>query len=226
MSQSKVGDCLLIVLKVFLIKKEEMKRIHYFSGITLSLFITIHLLNHLIALGGVEVHIQFMNAARKVYLHPIGETIILLACLVQAISGFNLVRKKGWKQKRWFDKLHVYSGLYLAIFVTAHPSAILFYRYISEIDTNFYLAAVTLNYQPLLFIFIPYYILGVVSFFTHIACIHRIKIAQFKPKWSPNSQAKWIIGMGAVVAILIILGMTNFGQGLEVPQAYQDLFNL
>ncbi len=203
-----------------------MKRLHFFSGITLSVFITVHLFNHLMALGGIEAHIEFMNAARKIYLHPIGETILLLACLVQFFSGIQLVRKKGWRQKKWFNKLHVYSGLYLAIFVTAHPIAILVYRYYFEIDTNFYIAAVTMNYIPLLLFFIPYYILGVVSFFTHIACIHRIKIAASQPKWSPNSQAKFIIGIGILVAVLIILGMTNFGQGIEAPLEYRELFGL
>jgi succinate dehydrogenase/fumarate reductase cytochrome b subunit len=203
-----------------------MKRIHLFSGVILSLFITIHLFNHLVALLGVEAHIQFMNATRQVYQHPIGESILLFACLVQFFSGINLVRKKGWKQTKWFNKLHVYSGLYLALFLIAHPAAILYYRYVSEIDTNFYLAAVTINYAPLMFVFIPYYFLGVLAFFVHIACIHRIKIARFKPKWSPNSQAKWIIGLGIVVGVLIILAMTDFGQGIVVPLEYQELFDL
>lgn len=203
-----------------------MKRIHLFSGITLSIFITVHLLNHLVALAGVEAHIQFMNAARKVYLHPIGESILLLACLVQFYSGINLVRKKGWKPTKWFNKLHVYSGLYLALFVIAHPTAILYYRYIAEVDTNFNIAAVTVNYTPLLFIFIPYYFLGVLAFFVHIACIYRIKVARLKPKWSPNSQAKWIMGLGVIVGLFIILAMTDFGQGIAVPLEYQELFGI
>ncbi len=201
-----------------------MKRIHYFSGVTLSLFIGVHLSNHLLVLGSEAGHIAFMEAARKVYLHPIAETLILLACLVQTYSGIQLVRKKGWKQTRRFDKLHVYSGLYLAVFLIAHPTAILILRYYLQLDTNLYLGAVTVNMMPILLFFMPYYMLGILSFFVHIACIHRIKIAAYRPKYSPNKQAYLIIGFGLLISILIILGLTNFGQGMEIPQIYRDLY--
>lgn len=51
-----------------------MKRIHYFSGLTLILFIGIHLVNHFASLWGAEAHIEFMEMVRPIYRNIIIET--------------------------------------------------------------------------------------------------------------------------------------------------------
>ena len=102
-----------------------MKRIHYTSGIIIALFIVLHLFNHLYSLFGIEAHLQMMDQLRLVYRNILIETILLLAILVQIISGITLFRKKRKTVVGFFEKLQIWSGLYLAFFLIIHLSAIL-----------------------------------------------------------------------------------------------------
>ena len=45
----------------------NLKKIHYFSGITISIFIGLHLFNHFYSLFGANAHIEQMNDLRIVY---------------------------------------------------------------------------------------------------------------------------------------------------------------
>ena len=77
-----------------------MKRIHYISGLTITIFIALHLSNHLYSYFGVETHIEVMNTLRKFYRHTIAETILLCAVLVQVISGVRLFFKAEKNSKK------------------------------------------------------------------------------------------------------------------------------
>ena len=72
-----------------------MKRIHYISGITITIFAVLHLSNHFYSLFGPNAHIKLMNDLRVVYRNIITETILLFAVAIQIISGIKLVLKKG-----------------------------------------------------------------------------------------------------------------------------------
>jgi succinate dehydrogenase/fumarate reductase cytochrome b subunit len=87
-----------------------LRKLHRGSGLLLALFIALHLFNHLVALESVERHRQVMNALRVVYRHPLAESMLLLAVLVQIPSGVYLVRHKGWHQKDRFVRWQVYAG--------------------------------------------------------------------------------------------------------------------
>lgn len=187
------------------------KRIHYFSGITLSVFIGIHLLNHLASLWGVEVHLQWMEHMRKLYRNPIIESILLAAVLFQIVTGLKLLFRK--TKKSLVEKVQVYSGLYLSFFLVVHVSAIIYGRMIA-LDTNFYYAAAGLNHSPASLYFIPYYFFSVVAVSLHVAAIHFIK-----------TQALWgaalIALLGSVASVLIILGFTH-PEFNSIPLQYQE----
>ncbi|MCU0438656.1 MAG: hypothetical protein MUC49_12165 [Raineya sp.] len=199
------------------------KVIHYFSGIFISLFVGMHLFNHVWGILGAEKHIALMNHLRVVYRNPLIETLLLLAVLVQIISGLLLFKEVRKKSVSFFNKLHVYSGLYLAIFLIIHVSAILGGRLVLKLDTNFYFGVAGLNTFPLNLFFIPYYGLAVFSFFGHIAAIHSKKMQKSVWGVSPVSQSKIILIISFIFIMLIFYGVTNGFQGVNIPKEYKVL---
>ena len=198
-------------------KSATTKIIHYYSGIMISVFVAIHLINHLMLYRGEQAHIRFMETARYFYRNPFIETLLLAAVAVQAISGILLASKKWNDRNTIFDKLHIYSGLYLAIFLTGHVLAVLAGRYIMKLDTNLYYGATGLNNNPVYFFYFPYYALLIISFFTHIACVHKIRIGRYVSETQATWHAIGIIIIGVLTALFILYPMAR----ISIPTQYQ-----
>ena len=197
-----------------------MKKVHYLSGLTITLFVGFHLFNHLMSVFGAEVHIEIMNVMRKVYRNFMVETILLTAVLVQIISGLKLFFTKRKLVSNFFDRLQVWTGLYLAFFLLIHVGAVLMGRFVLHLDTNFYFGVAGLNTFPLNFFFIPYYGLAVISFFGHIAAIHYQKMQASVLELSVQKQSKLILGIGFVLTAILFFGLTNGFRGVEIPDEY------
>jgi succinate dehydrogenase/fumarate reductase cytochrome b subunit len=190
-----------------------MKEIHYFSGLTIAIFVGIHLLNHGLILHSTEWHITFMNAARKVYRHPIIETLLLAAVCTQIVTGIYLANTKWGSVESIFDLLHIVSGLYMSLFLIVHVSAVLMGRYKLGIDTNLYFGVGYMNVSPQRYFFIPYYALAITSFFVHIACIHKTKMSEYVELSTAQKQSIGIIAFGIIFTILVITKMAS----LHIP---------
>ena len=200
-----------------------MKRIHYTSGIIIAVFIVLHLFNHLYSLLGIEAHLQMMDQLRLVYRNIFIETILLLTIFVQIITGVQLFRKKRKIVVGFFEKLQIWSGLYLAFFLTFHLSAVFIGRLILDLDTNFYFGAAGINTFPFYFFFIPYYGLAILSFFGHIAAIHAQKMKKDILGISPKRQAYLLLTVGGIVVLTMFYGLTNGFNGIGLPEAYHVL---
>jgi hypothetical protein len=198
-----------------------IRKIHFVSGITLTIFIGLHLANHLASIAGVNKHIEWMNALRHFYRAPIIEFLILAAVLVQISSGIRLFLLRRKTNKVGFELLHIYTGLYFAAFLVIHVSAVLAGRFILHLDTNFYFGAAGLNSFPVNLFFIPYYSLAILSFFGHIAAIHHCKMKNAIWGLSVNGQSKAVLILGALVMLLILYGMTNGFMGAIIPEEYR-----
>ncbi|NIF06395.1 hypothetical protein F3J23_13185 [Chryseobacterium sp. Tr-659] len=201
----------------------KTKSLHYFSGLTISLFVGLHLFNHICSIFGADLHIEIMHAFRKLYRNPISETVLLLAVVVQIISGLSLffILRKNTHLK--FEKLQILSGLYLAFFLMIHVSAVLTGRFYLHLDTNFYFGAAGINTFPLNLFFIPYYSLAILSFFGHIAAIHYKKMQMSIYQISPATQSKAILILGIFTTLLIFYGFTNRFLGVQIPEEYNIL---
>lgn len=186
-----------------------IKAIHYFTGLTVAFYVGVHLLNHLLILHSEAMHLNFMRKARKVYRHPVVEGVLFTALVVQILSGIFLVTQKWPKAEDWFDWLHMISGLYLALFLINHVKAVIVGRYKMHIDTNLYYGAGVMNMWPHKLIYIPYYTFAILSFFTHVACIHRVKMQDFVPVEVAEQQAVGIIVLGCIVTFMIIFRMSH-----------------
>ena len=200
-----------------------VKKLHYISGLTISIFVGLHLFNHTWSILGAEKHVEMMNTLRPFYRNIFIEIILLGAILVQIISGLKLFYTNKKLARSKFDKLHIWSGLYLAIFFLIHLSAVLGGRLILNLDTNIYFGAAGLNSFPFNLFFIPYYGLAILSFFGHIASVHSKKMKKTVLGITPKNQAIIILIFGLILTFLIFYGLTNHFKGLVIPKQYHIL---
>lgn len=201
----------------------KIKNLHYFSGVTITLFIGLHLFNHLCSIQGINQHIEVMSIFRSFYRNTIVESLLLLAVIIQIISGLNLAFTKRKVSVSKFEKLQIWSGLYLAFFLIIHVSAVLTGRFYLHLDTNFYFGAAGINTYPFNLFFIPYYSLAILSFFGHIAAIHYKKMQNNLLGLSPSKQSKGILGIGILITLMIFYGFTNHFKGVQIPEEYNVL---
>ncbi len=200
-----------------------MKRVHYFSGLIITVFIGLHLLNHFISVFGAKYHIEFMNSLRFIYRNFVVETILLIAIAVQIISGLKLFFLKHKSANNYYEKLQIWTGLYLAFFLLIHVGAVLIGRYFLNLNTNFYFGVAGLNTFPLNLFFIPYYGLAIISFFGHVSAIHYRKMKNEVLGFSIGLQSKVILIIGILLTLVIFYGLTNGYSGVEIPKEYKVL---
>jgi hypothetical protein len=115
------------------------------------------LFNHSLSIFGADRHIEVMNTLRLFYRNVFLETVLLIAVLVQIISGLKLFKTNRKITTTLFEKLHIWTGLYLAIFFIIHLTAVLSGRLILHLDTNIYFGVAGLNSFPFNLFFVPYY---------------------------------------------------------------------
>lgn len=200
-----------------------IKKLHYISGLTITVFVGLHLFNHTCSIFGADKHIAVMDTLRLFYRNIFIETILLSAVLVQIFSGLKLFKVNRKIAVANFDKLHIWTGLYLAIFFIIHLSAVFGGRLFLHLDTNFYFGVAGLNTFPLNLFFIPYYGLAIISFFGHFASIHSKKMKQPILGLSPSGQSKGILIFGIFFTIIIFYGLTNHFNGVQIPTEYNVL---
>ncbi|MEM8900032.1 MAG: hypothetical protein AAGC85_18095 [Bacteroidota bacterium] len=198
----------------------SLKRLHHYSGLLLTAFIGLHLLNHASSIAGVETHIRIMNNLRLIYRNLFAEILLILVVGVQILSGLRLFNSKRKSVSTPFEKIHIWTGVYLAVFLLIHVSAVMGGRFLFGLDTNIYFGAVGLNTFPFNLFFIPYYALAILAFFGHIAAIHADKMEQDVLGIPPLNQANMILGLGLVFLFLIFYGLTDGFSGLAIPEAY------
>lgn len=202
------------------LRATRIRTAHRFAGMTLALFIAMHLTNHLFALFSVERHVAVMDILRLIYRNPLGEVILLAAVLVQVPSGILLVKRKGWRGLPLAERAQVASGGYLAFFLVAHVFAVMMGRHFFYLDTNFYFASAPLL-SFLWAYYVVYYGLSVVAVFTHVASIHYQKMLSLTSPQRARIQALVIGGVGLVVAVLILLAFSGVVYEITLPAAYK-----
>lgn len=201
----------------------SLRQLHFLSATLLAAFASIHTVNHLAALGGVSLHIAFMEAFRTVYRQPAIEAILLFAVLFQILSGLFFV-VRGWKERYGFVPwAQALSGAYLAFFLIIHVGAVLFGRTALNLDTNFYYAAAGLHVAPYQFFFAPYYFMAVAALSLHLGCAAywRLKshppLARLVAVAIPSS-------LGLVISLVIVATLAGKLVPVEVPAKYKATY--
>ncbi len=202
----------------------NIKTLHLLSGSIIALFTGFHLFNHLYSIAGIDQHMEIMHTFRVVYRNIFVETTLFLAILVQLFSGFQLLPRFRNHAASAFEKLHVWTGLYLAFFLLIHVGAVLAGRWIFGLDTNFYFGVAGIHLFPYNLFFIPYYFLAVFSFFGHMAAVHNKRMKRTFFSTRPVLQSVVILVIGTCVSLLILYGLTNRFRGMDIPAQYRMLF--
>jgi hypothetical protein len=164
-----------------------------------------------------------MTKFRIIYRNILIETLLIFAVATQIYTGLNLFFKKRKLVETVFEKIQIYSGLYISIFFPIHLGAVFVGRIILDLDTNFYFGVAGLNTFPFNLFFIPYYSLAIVSFFSHIASIHAKKMKFPIFGLSPDLQSWIIIWIGILFTSFLIYGLTNGFKFYEIPPEYHIL---
>jgi succinate dehydrogenase/fumarate reductase cytochrome b subunit len=205
------------------IEKKVIRKLHRVTGVILGTFIVLHLSNHLIALGGIDLHIQTMNLLRKFYRNPFIEPVLLFSILLHIFSGIGLI----WKTPKgniWLT-LQKVSGAYLAFFLFMHLSGVLgLGRFKLDVDTNFYFASTPLLTVPYKYLFIPYYALAVISFFVHSAYILSRRGGNKGLQEGCSALSMFLIVIGVGAAGLIVATMSGVFYDITIPENYSRMF--
>jgi len=170
---------------------------------------------------GIETHQAILDSFRKVYRIPIIEFLLVSAFVFQSISGIRLFFKLRKKETNTsLEKLKMYSGLVLGLFLLQHIPATIGMRWYYEFDTNFHFAARVVIQEPWLYYFIPYYFAGIMAFAIHVAAIHRGKVTKFVSSQQATFHFYGILFFFFLMAILILFNLTGMFYEIEIPSQY------
>lgn len=200
-----------------------MERLHKVSAGFIFAFICLHFANHLIGLEGTAAHQQFLEAARLIYRHPVVEMVLLLAFVIQMITGIALSRVIWSQKKDIIHQLQAASGTYMAVFIAIHVAWVFLGRLVLNLDTNFDYAAVTMMTPGWSWVFMPLYGLAIMALFTHIGCI---TYDIFK-KTDKRLGAAFLVvvqGVGVYVAYLVLMMYSGRLYPVDLPDSYTDVF--
>ena len=193
---------------------------HRILAIGLAAFLVLHFGIHLSAAAGADMHLKTLKSLQGIYRNSVVEPLLILAIFLQVGLGLKLVTVR-WRQpdKGFWGWTQILSGFYLAFFFLIHTSAALGTRYLAGLETNFYWAAGTLNVEPLQYFFAPYYFLGVLSVFAHLAAALYFARGGQKAKLPVA-----IVLCGVAIALMIILTFSGAFYDIKIPHEYVDYF--
>ena len=195
-----------------------MERLHKVSAGFVFAFLCLHFANHLIGLEGLGAHQQFMDAARLVYRHPVVEMGVMLAFVIQILTGIPLIRDIWVKRKDFVHQLQAASGLVMVVFILVHVAWIAFARMVLGLDTNIFFIASGFMSKPLSYLSYGLYGLGVVGLFVHLGCI------LFDIFKKTNRPLGYMIltattGLGGYVTYLILMMYSGHLYSIPIPEA-------
>lgn len=198
-----------------------MERVHKVSAGFVFAFLCLHFANHCVGLLGVGAHVQFMEAARLVYRHPVVEMAVLLAFFVQILTGIPLIIEIWTQKKDFVHQLQALSGLIMVIFVLVHVGWTAVARMVFNLDTNFTFAAAAFA-PPLTYAAYGFYGAGVFALFTHFGCI---LYDIFKKTSKP---AGWLLLIAAMAAggyltYLLLMMYAGHLYPVTIPDEYLHL---
>jgi len=195
-----------------------LRKIHRTSAVILLVFIIAHLTNHLAALQGVETHTTMLRALRTFYRNPIAETVLLLAALLQVVTGLVLAYRGRHTRRGFWPRLQIWSGIAIAAFLLQHVPAVMVGRYLQQLDTNFYFAAAVLQGGLYKYYFFPYYFAGLSAVFVHLAAALRLRMY---PGHARSLAVALLIAAGIVAATLILLCFGGAFYEIHLPAGYR-----
>jgi hypothetical protein len=195
---------------------EESVRVRMAHGISalliLVVFLVGHMINHIVAIWSLTTDVEVMTALRRIYRAGWLEPGLIGLFVFQIVSGLILLRSRRTQKTDLFGVLQTTSGMYLAIFLISHMTAVFVLgRLVLNVNTNDAWAAglpaglVADLWNTRL---IPHYSLAAFLLVAHVGCgLRSILLAHAWSLTSANGMTVAIIGLGATVATVITVAM-------------------
>jgi hypothetical protein len=191
----------------------RMRLLHRLLGVSLLVFIAMHLGNHIALFWGVDQHLAVQKALRPIYRHPVVEPILLSGFALQLFLGIRILLQRGLSRRFW-PRIQWFSGIVLMLFLVQHIGAALYTRaFWPNIDTNIYWAASVVSRMPFSLYFVPYYALGVVAVFLHIGAFIALRKRY-------QLIASLICILGAVFAVGLVATLSGAFFSIDLPLQY------
>ena len=178
----------------------------------LLLFVGPHIVNHVAGFWNGPIHIEIMNAVRRVYRDDIVQPILLALIGFQILSGTALARRRMRMPSDFLGTVQTMSGVYVGVYFLAHMTAVFAARHAGT-DTNWTWLTrpndsmlVSLSNLRL----IAHYWVGPIAIFTHVACGLRMVLLQhdISPAMA-DRLALALITVGVVAASVILVALLN-----------------
>jgi len=163
-----------------------------------------------------EAHSAGLAYMRQFYYDPLYETVLVIAILIQIVSGYaelKLIGKSGWRLVRNI------CGLYLMWFMLIHLGTVLYARHFDFMPTDFYWIAGSFAYDPLQYAVMAFYALGVFSFFTHMIAVWRLAW-----KRMPSIVLEFSWGVAVATTTLIILAFAGLLYQIDIPDSVDEYY--
>jgi hypothetical protein len=186
---------------------------HRISAVVLLLFTGAHLVSHASALWSISLNRAILDTLRPAYRDSFFEAVLIAAVVLQVVTGLRLL-PASLSRPGLANRLQAYSGLYFMLFVVIHTFALIVLvrndpRPLRP-DVDFFVASGGTG-SSLGSYFLPYYLLGPLSFFTHLGCaLRRLAAAQ------PSLGARLSYAGSVVVGVTVCLAITLSLLGVSV----------
>jgi hypothetical protein len=190
-----------------------LARVHGVSASAiLLLFVGPHIANHLAGFWNGPVHIEIMNAVRRVYRDDIVQPMLLTLIGFQILTGTVLVRRRMRMPSDFLGTIQTMSGVYVGVYFLAHVTAVFAARYAGT-DTNWNWLTrphdsmlVSLSNLRL----IAHYWVGPIAIVTHVACgLRMILLQRDTSPAAANRLALALITVGVVISSVILAALLN-----------------
>jgi succinate dehydrogenase/fumarate reductase cytochrome b subunit len=198
-----------------------IKNIHRWNAMFLMAFIVFHMINHASGLWGIAAYNTVQDVLRVVYRNPFIEPLLLGSCLIQIVFGGVLIYR-GYRRllKTAWGKVRVISGGLVLYFLGEHLLALVLARWVDGLDTNFYWPASVMSGPPFTWYFVPYYIMGVATLFTHIGCAVRLVLRREGYSTLGTAIAIALIVFGVALGAFIVSILLGSYYHIQLPDEW------
>ncbi|MEM7099461.1 MAG: hypothetical protein AAF541_14450 [Pseudomonadota bacterium] len=143
----------------------DLKKLQAWSGIVFFVFVVLHLINTWLGALGPEVYNGVQQLLRVIYQFPPIEALVLAAGLVHIIVGLVRIKIEPKRELTLRARMHRYAGLFLALVIAGHVTAVRGPSMFLDIYPGFHGLAFSVDAVPMYFF--PYYFLLAVAGFYH-----------------------------------------------------------
>ena len=140
----------------------------------------------------------------------------------QVTSGLVLTWRGRTKRSGFVAHFQAFTGVYLALFLIIHVSAVMSGR-LAGLDTDFRFAAAGMNVPPFQWFFMPYYFLAAFSLFAHVGCALYWNVPDHIITGRPTMLGAFIV-TGLASGTLIVAALSGMLFPLSIPAEYLASF--